>query len=66
MIKLTRLNGEAFYLNPALIETVKESPDTTMRLTTDKTLIVKEKPTEIVKRIVAYNRNIFLEKVRTS
>lgn len=65
MIEVTRLNGEKYFLNPALIETIESRPDTVIKLTTDKKLIVKEDPSDIINRIIEYNRNIFLDKYRT-
>ncbi len=59
MIVLSRLNGVDFYLNPNLIETVEKTPDTVIRLTTEHTIIVRESPEEIRKRIIEYNREIF-------
>lgn len=65
MIEVSRLNGSKFFVNPSLIETMEETPDTVLRLTTDKKLIVKEKSAEIVSKIISYNRRIFLEKSAT-
>lgn len=64
MISLTRLNGSTYYLNPNLIETIEETPDTVIRLVGDKKLIVKEKTTEIIEQIIKYNRQVFIEKTR--
>ena len=64
MIKVSRLNGKEFFVNPNLIETIEETPDTVITLTTEKKLIVKEKITEIIESIIVYNRKIFLEKNR--
>lgn len=66
MVKVTRLNGKDYYLNPDLIETVEETPDTVISLVNDKKLIVLEKSTEIVERIIEYNRKIFIDKTRTT
>ncbi len=62
MILLSRLNGVDFYLNPNLIETVEKTPDTVIKLTTEHTIIVRESPEEIRKRIIEYNREIFQSK----
>ena len=42
MIILKKLNGEEFVLNSELIETIMETPDTTILLTNGKHLIVRE------------------------
>ena len=65
MIEVHRLNGEVFYLNPYLIETLEEKPDTVIQLTTDKKLIVQEKISDIIVRIIEFNRRIFIERHRT-
>ena len=48
MIEVTRLNGTTVLINSDLIETVEETPDTVISLTTGKKFIVKE-----------YKRDIF-------
>ncbi|MDH4200300.1 MAG: flagellar FlbD family protein [Spirochaetia bacterium] len=62
MIKVTRLNGSEYYINPDLIETMEETPDTVVTLVNDKKLIVKEHSSEIISRIIEYNRKIFIDK----
>ena len=42
MIEVTRLNGTTVLINSDLIETVEETPDTVISLTTGKSLIVKK------------------------
>lgn len=54
MIKVTRLNGVEYWLNPHLIESVEENPDTTITLVSGKKLIVKERPNELIDEIVRY------------
>ncbi|MCR4421150.1 MAG: flagellar FlbD family protein [Spirochaetales bacterium] len=58
MVKLTRLNGTSFYLNPHLIEYIESVPDTLISLLNGTTLYVKEKPEEVIDRIVDYRRRI--------
>ncbi len=65
MVQVSRLNGESYYVNPNLIKTIEETPDTVITLTTEKKLIVKEKATEIVDKIIVYNQNIYLGRSRT-
>ena len=65
MIEVSRLNGSNFYLNPNLIETMEQTPDTVLTLTTDKKLIVKDTVSDIINKIIDYNRNIYLNKSRT-
>jgi len=54
MIILTKLNDVKFALNPDLIETIEENPDTTIRLVTKNIIIVKEPMQEVTQRIYEY------------
>jgi len=56
MIYLTRLNGEKFVLNIDLIETMEETPDTIVTLTTGKKLLVKESIPRIREEIIKFRR----------
>ena len=56
MIKVTRLDGEAFVINADMIRYVEERPDTFITLTTGERIIVKESMDEVVERAVDYQR----------
>ena len=56
MIKLTRLDGEAFVLNAELIRYVEARPDTFITLTTNERLVVREAMDEVLKRTIDYQR----------
>ena len=58
MIELTKMDSRKMLLNEAVIETVEETPDTVIRLTTGNKYIVKESKQEIVERIQAFQRAI--------
>ena len=60
VIKVTRLNGEEYWLNPHMIETMESTPDTTITLITGKKLVVKEDPDRVMKLIISYRRNLGL------
>ncbi len=62
MIKLTRLNGSELIVNSDLIETVEETPDTVVTLTTGHKYIVSEPASLIVKRVVQYQMQRLLDK----
>ncbi|MBQ9511978.1 MAG: flagellar FlbD family protein [Lachnospiraceae bacterium] len=47
MIELTKLDNTKFLLNPSLIETVEETPDTVINLSTGRRIIVKESGQEV-------------------
>lgn len=57
MIKLTRLDGEAFVLNADLIRFVERRPDTFITLTTGERVVVTETMDTVVDRAVAYQRS---------
>lgn len=56
MILVTSLSGESMYINHTLIEKIQEVPDTILHLTTEKSLIVKEKADEIIERVVDFHK----------
>ncbi|MEZ6071891.1 MAG: flagellar FlbD family protein [Pirellulales bacterium] len=57
MIKVTRLDGEAFVINADLIRYVEQRPDTFITLTSGERIIVKESIDEVVARAVDYQRS---------
>jgi flagellar protein FlbD len=58
VIKVTRLNGAEYWLNPHVIETLENRPDTTITLINGKKLVVKEKPQEILEAIISYRTRL--------
>ena len=58
VIKVTRLNGDEYWLNPQMIETMESTPDTTITLITGKKLVVKEGPGKVMKMIVSYRQKL--------
>lgn len=58
MISLTRLNGTTLYINALLIETVEQTPDTIITLTTGKKYIVLENSSDVIRSIRQYLRSI--------
>ena len=59
MIDVTRVNGKQFTLNSDLIETIEETPDTVLTLTTGKKIIVKESRQEVKNLVKLYRKEIF-------
>lgn len=57
MIKLTRLDGEAFILNAELIKYVESRPDTFLTLTTGDRVVVSESPDEVLARVIDYQQH---------
>jgi len=58
MISVTRLKGQVVALNPDLIESVEENPDTTVRLISGEKLLVRESLVEVVQLVAEYRRYI--------
>lgn len=58
MIQLHNVTGEPFLLNNDLIYRVDSQYDTVITLTNQKKLIVKEKPEEIVEKVIEFNQKI--------
>ena len=58
MIKLTRLNGSEFWINPHQIEFMEETPDTIVKMFSEKKVVVKERISEVIELIIAYRRNL--------
>lgn len=58
MIELTRLNNSKLTINSDLIETVEETPDTVVTLTTGRKFLVKESRQDVKKLVISYKREI--------
>ena len=59
MIELTKLNGVKILVNTHLFETVEETPDTVITLTTGKKIIVKESRQDVKNLVILYRKGIF-------
>jgi flagellar protein FlbD len=58
MIKLTRLDKSEIYINPDLIETIEETPDTHITLMNSNRYLVLEKAEVVLDRIVLFKARI--------
>ena len=58
MIRVTRLNGEGFALNPDLIERVEAHPDTVAFLVDGTKYVVRESVDEVLQEIREYRAAI--------
>ncbi|GIW98605.1 MAG: flagellar protein FlbD [Pirellulaceae bacterium] len=56
MIKLTRLDGQAFILNADLIRCVEQRPDTFVTLISGERIVVAESMDEVVEKAVEYQQ----------
>ena len=59
MIDVTKMNDSVLTLNCELIETVEETPDTVITLTTGKKIIVKESRQEVKNLVKSYKKEIY-------
>ncbi len=59
MIVLTRLNGDQFVLNAEIIRTVESTPDTTIKLTSGESLMVRESMGDVIDKVVDYKRLLY-------
>lgn len=60
MIHVTRINHVPLVLNSDLIEHVETTPDTVISLTTGHKFVVLESADEVLRRVVAFRREILL------
>lgn len=58
MIETVRLNGTKIYVNPHLIESMEETPDTRLNFITGKMLLVGESADVIIKKIIDYRKKL--------
>ena len=61
MVEVTKINGQKILVNPDLMETAEETPDTVISLTTGKKIIVKESRQEVKNLVKAYRKEIFAD-----
>lgn len=58
MIRLTRLNNQAFIVNSDLIKFVEQSPDTLLTLVTGEKIVVRETAEQVLERFIAFRRSV--------
>jgi flagellar protein FlbD len=58
MIKVTRLDGKEYWINPHLIEYMEKNPDTTLIMLSGKHVVIKESTEDLIDRIVGYRKLI--------
>lgn len=59
MINVTKTNNTDVTINDDLIETIEETPDTVITLTTGKKILVKENRQEIINLIKIYKKELY-------
>lgn len=63
MIEITKLNGTKMLVNTSLIETVEETPDTVITLTSGKKIIVKESRQEVKNLVKLTRKEMFAQHI---
>ena len=58
MIKVTRLDGTEYYINPHQIECIEIRPDTVLVMLSEKTHIVREEADDVLRKIEAYRKRL--------
>jgi len=58
MIKVSRLDGTEYYINPHQIECIEVRPDTTLLMLSGKTHIVREEADDVLGRIEIYRKRL--------
>ncbi len=61
MISVTKLNGSIFTINEDFIETVEETPDTVITMSTGRRIIIKESRQEVVNLVKLFRKELFAE-----
>jgi flagellar protein FlbD len=60
MIELTRFNGERFFLNAELIETVEALPDTIITLFNGRKYMVRESSSDVFEKILNFKNKAYI------
>lgn len=58
MIKVSRLDGTEYFINPHQIECIEIRPDTMLVMLSGKTYIVRENADVVLERIAEYRRRL--------
>ena len=61
MIDVTKLNGSILTINENFIETVEETPDTVITMSTGRRIIIKESRQEVVNLVKLFRKELFAE-----
>lgn len=58
MIEVMRLDGKIYWVNPHMIESMESNPDLTLTMLSGKKLVLKNSPSEVIEKIIAYRQKI--------
>jgi len=60
MIKVTRLDGTEYYINPHQIECIEIRPDTALVMLSGKTHMIREEADNVLEKIDIYRKRLSL------
>ncbi|MDR2542699.1 MAG: flagellar FlbD family protein [Treponema sp.] len=60
MIKVSKLDGTEYYVNPHQIESIEIRPDTVIVMLSGKTHIVRDEADNVLEKIDAYRKRLCL------
>ena len=58
MIKVSKLDGKEYYVNPHQIECIEIRPDTMLIMLSGKTHIVRDEADDVLEKIETYRRRL--------
>ncbi|MDR0463504.1 MAG: flagellar FlbD family protein [Treponema sp.] len=58
MIKVTRLDGKEYYINPHQIEFIEVRPDTALVMLSGKVHVVLDEVDDVLEKIIAYRNRL--------
>ena len=58
MIKVSKLDGTEYYINPHQIECIEIRPDTVLVMRSGKTYIVRDEADDVLEKIDVYRRRL--------
>jgi flagellar protein FlbD len=58
MITVTRLNSQPITINALMIESIEQTPDTLIVMTTGKRITVREKAKDVVELVKEYMKSV--------
>ena len=64
MIEVERVNGNKMLINPDLIKFIETTPDTVVTFTDGEKIILRTRPTDIIRMIVDFRKQVRLPEIR--
>jgi flagellar protein FlbD len=58
MIKVSRLDGKEYYINPHQVECIEVNPDTTLMMMSGKQHIIREEVDVVLEKILDYRKRL--------